>query len=542
MYNDYYGFREKPFNITPDPGFIFLSAHHNEAFAHLLYGIDNHVGFIALTGEVGAGKTTVIRTLLGQMSPELYRTALIFNPCLSSLGLMQSINREYGLCGNHTDTADLLNELNRFLLEENSAGRTVVLVVDEAQNLGSTVLEQVRLISNLETERDKLIQIVLVGQPELRELLSRPDLRQLKQRIGVSYHLRPMNLADTRDYIAHRIEVAGRKDSNLFTAGATQQIYRFSGGLPRLINLACDRALLLGYTRGKTPITTGMAKTAIADVLLTTRATGSMRSFLFACLTLLVVAMLGAGMYTLNQAQTPKTAAKLAPTAAPAPLVVPIALSVPTLSREMTAVKEKDNALAVFNVIAGIWRVSPAGWASPQPDLPEVLARERGLDIFRFAGNLGALLRFDSPAILELALPGVTGKRYLALTGSQNGRYTIAPPLAGQTTLSGAELDSIWSGRAYLPWKNHLDITPGIKPGARGRAVSRLQELLQGAGYYRGKVTGIFDQPTLDAVRSFQNAKGVDPDGAIGRQTLFLLYRTGKTFANPALVHNGGVQ
>ena len=542
MYNDYHGFREKPFNITPDPGFIFLSAHHNEAFAHLLYGIDNHVGFIALTGEVGAGKTTVIRTLLGQMSPEQYRTALIFNPCLSSLGLMQSINREYGLRGNHTDTADLLNELNRFLLEENSAGRTVVLVVDEAQNLGSTVLEQVRLISNLETERDKLIQIVLVGQPELRELLSRPDLRQLKQRIGVSYHLRPMNLADTRDYIAHRIEVAGRKDSNLFTAGATQQIYRFSGGLPRLINLACDRALLLGYTRGKTPITTGMAKTAIADVRLTTRATGRMRSLLFAGLTLLVMAVLGAGMYTLNQARTPKTAAKLVPTAAPAPLVAPIALSVPSLSREMTTVKEKDNALAVFNVIAGIWRVSPAGWASPQPDLPEVLARERGLDIFRFAGNLGALLRFDSPAILELALPGVTGKRYLALTGSKNGRYTIAPPLAGQTTLSGAELDSIWSGRAYLPWKNHLDITPGIKPGARGRAVSRLQELLQGAGYYRGKVTGIFDQPTLDAVRSFQNAKGVDPDGAIGRQTLFLLYRTGKTFTNPALVHNGGVQ
>ena len=544
MYNDYYGFREKPFNITPDPGFIFLSAHHNEAFAHLLYGIDHHVGFIALTGEVGAGKTTVIRTLLGQLSPDQYRTALIFNPCLSSLGLMQSINREYGLCGNHTDTADLLNELNRFLLEENSVGRTVVLVVDEAQNLGSAVLEQVRLISNLETERDKLIQIVLVGQPELRDLLSRPDLRQLKQRIGVSYHLRPMNLADTRDYIAHRIEVAGRKDSNLFTSGAVQQIYRFSGGLPRLINLACDRALLLGYTRERTPITARMANIAIADVRLTAGAGFRLRPLLSAGLALLVVALLGVGLSVLNREQTPQPAAKLAPTAVPAsqpaPLVAPITLSVPTLAREMAAVKEKDNALAAFNVIAGIWRVSPAGWASPQPDLPEVLARERGLDTFRFAGNLGALLRFDSPAILELALPGVTGRRYVALTGSRNGRYTIAPPLAGRTTLSGPELDSIWSGRAYFTWKNHLDISPGIKPGARGRAVSRLQELLQGAGYYRGTITGIFDQPTLTSVRSFQNAKGVEPDGAIGRQTLFLLYRTGKTFTNPSLVHDGG--
>ena len=533
MYNDYHGFREKPFNITPDPGFIFLSAHHNEAFAHLLYGIDNHVGFIALTGEVGAGKTTVIRTLLGQMSPEQYRTALIFNPCLSSLGLMQSINREYGLRGNHTDTADLLNELNRFLLEENSAGRTVVLVVDEAQNLGSTVLEQVRLISNLETERDKLIQIVLVGQPELRDLLSRPELRQLKQRIGVSYHLRPMNLADTRDYITHRLEVAGRKDSNLFTSGAVHRIYRFSGGLPRLINLACDRALLLGYTRERTPLTAGMAKIAIADIRLTAGGF-RLRPFLSAGLALLVVTLIGAALYALNRQQTPKSVVQQTAAA------TPTELSVATMAQELAAVTEKENTLTAFNILAGIWLVPPATLASPQPVLPEVLARERGLDTVRFAGNLGALLRLDSPALLELALPGITGRRFLALTGSGNGRYTIAPPLAGRTTLSGSELESIWSGRAYLPWKNHLDISPGIKAGARGQAVSRLQELLQGAGLYEGRATGSFDQATLDAVRSFQRSKGVEPDGVVGRQTLFLLYRTGKTFTNPMLVHDRG--
>jgi general secretion pathway protein A len=420
----------------------------------------------------------------------------------------------------------------------------VVLVVDEAQNLGSTVLEQVRLISNLETERDKLIQIVLVGQPELRELLSRPELRQLQQRIGVNYHLHPMNLADTRDYITHRIEVAGRKDTNLFTPKAMQQIYRFSGGLPRLINLACDRALLLGYTREQTPITARMAKFAIADVRLTATARGRLRPLLTAGLALLVVALLGVGLYVSNRGQVPKPVARPAPVAAPTtqtePTVAPTTLSVPTVARELAAVTEKENALTVFNVVAGKWRVTPATWASHQPDLPEVLARERGLDTIRFAGNLGALLRFDSPAILELALPGVIGRRFLALTGAANGRYTISPPLAGRTTLSGAELDSIWSGRAYLPWKNHLDISPGIKPGARGQAVSRLQELLQGAGLSRGPITGIFDQSTLDAVRSFQKTKGVEPDGAIGRKTLFLLYRTGTTFQNPSLDHNGG--
>jgi general secretion pathway protein A len=447
---------------------------------------------------------------------------------------MQSINREFGLPGHHTDTADLLNDLNQYLLEENSAGRTVVLVVDEAQNLGSKVLEQVRLISNLETERDKLIQIVLVGQPELRELLSRPELRQLQQRIGVNYHLHPMNLADTRDYITHRIEVAGRKESNLFTSGALQKIYSFSGGLPRLINLACDRALLLGYTRDQTPITAGMAKTAIADVRLTPGAGVLQRPFLSFGLALLVIVLLGAGLYALNRGQAPKPATKLAPAAAPA------TLSVATIARELAATTEKENTLAAFNVLAGIWRVSPVTLASPQPVIPEVMARMRGLDTVRFVGNLGALLRLDSPALLELALSGVTGRRFLALTGFDNGRYVIAPPLAGQTTLSGAELESIWSGRAYLPWKNHQDISPGIKPGTRGQAVSQLQELLKGAGFYLGPVTGVFDRPTLDAVRSFQSFKAVEADGVVGRQTLFLLYRTGTTFTNPSLKHNGG--
>lgn len=544
MYCDYYGFREKPFNITPDPGFIFLSAHHNEAFAHLLYGIDNHVGFIALTGEIGAGKTTVIRTLLGQLSPGQYRTALIFNPCLSSLGLMQSINREFGLPGDHTDTAELLGDLNRFLLEENGAGRTAVLVVDEAQNLATPVLEQIRLISNLETERDKLIQIVLVGQPELREILSRPELRQLGQRIGVSYHLRPMDQADTRDYIAHRIAVAGRNDSHLFTPGAVRRIYRFSGGLPRLINLACDRALLLGYTKERTPVTAGMATTAIADLRLTAAAGAKRRPLLLAGIALLGATLLSGGLLLRSGEQAPGPEPVRAPTAArtppPPPVAAPSPLSIPAMVGELAAAGGKDNALAAFNALAAIWHVPRATWASSRPDLPELLARERGLEILRFTGNLGALLRLDSPAMLELALPGVSGRRYLALTGADSDRCTIAPPLAGRTSLRRAELEGIWSGRAFLPWKNHLDIPPGIKAGAEGSAVTRLQELLREGGVYKGPLNGVFDGPTRDAVRSFQRSRGVEPDGSIGRQTLFLLYRTGSTFPNPSLAPGGG--
>ncbi|HEY5973369.1 MAG TPA: AAA family ATPase, partial [Geobacteraceae bacterium] len=183
MYCEFYGFTEKPFHITPNPRFLFLSKIHKEALAHLLYGIDNHVGFIELTGEVGTGKTTTLRTLLEQLEEGPYRTALIFNPCLSALELLRSINQEFGLPAEGLGNAELIEHLNRFLLEENRQGRTVVLVIDEAQNLTPQVLEQIRLISNLETESDKLIQIVLAGQPELLQVLERPELRQLAQRV-----------------------------------------------------------------------------------------------------------------------------------------------------------------------------------------------------------------------------------------------------------------------------------------------------------------------------------------------------------------------
>ncbi len=268
MYWDYFGFREPPFTLTPNPDFLFLSRCHQEAYAHLLYAIETRAGFIELSGEVGAGKTTIIRTLLGQLSPESHRSALIFNPAISPLGLLQEINREFGIFSASNETRELHQALNDFLLGENSAGRTVVLVIDEAQNLSPLVLEQVRLISNLETTREKLIQIVLVGQPELKELLGREELRQLRQRITVRYHLRPMEDADIHAYIRHRIRVAaaGREPVTLSPA-AVRKIAAYSGGLPRLINGCCDRTLLLAYTMESHEISADMAARAIADLM-----------------------------------------------------------------------------------------------------------------------------------------------------------------------------------------------------------------------------------------------------------------------------------
>lgn len=266
MYCEFFGFREKPFTITPNPNFIFLSCIHREAFAHLLYGIDGHAGFIALTGEVGTGKTTVLRTLLSQLSPEKYRSALIFNPCLSGEQLLANICREFGIESAERNRFGYLDALNRYLLEQNAAGCTVVLVIDEAQNLAPDVLEQVRMISNLETERDKLIQIILAGQPELNDVLNRHDLRQLSQRITVRCRLTPMKLNDTGDYISHRLKISGNRIPGIFSSGAVKQIYRFSKGIPRLINVACEQALVMAWTQESLTVTPSIAAQVIAAV------------------------------------------------------------------------------------------------------------------------------------------------------------------------------------------------------------------------------------------------------------------------------------
>ena len=295
MYQDYFGFKEPPFTLTPNPEYLFLSRCHQEAYAHLLYAIESRAGFIELSGEVGTGKTTLIRTLLAELPPEKYRTALIFNPTLSPLGLLQEINREFGLPFGSSESRDLHQLLNEFLLAENAADRTVILVIDEAQNLSRDVLEQIRLISNLETEREKLVQIVLVGQPELRELLARDDLRQLRQRITVRYHLGRMDRGDVHDYIRHRIRIAAAgREPVTFAKSAVKRLAAWSQGLPRLINSGCDRALLLAYTRDSREITAKMVAAALDD--LTKLEKGSNRR-VYALLALLVVVAVTAAMY-----------------------------------------------------------------------------------------------------------------------------------------------------------------------------------------------------------------------------------------------------
>jgi general secretion pathway protein A len=246
MYLDFYGLTEFPFNITPDPRYLYLSRHHREAFDHLLYGISSRKGFIELTGEVGSGKTTLCRAVLSHLGDSV-RTALILNPFLTETQLLRAILQDFGLNPAGRDKLAYTNQLNAFLLEQNRAGINVAVIIDEAQNLSLELLEQIRLLSNLETDQHKLLQIVLAGQPELRDLLNRPQLRQLRQRILVRFHLPPLDEEDAALYIAHRLMTAGGGGRVRFEPEAVHLLFQHSGGVPRLINALSDHALLAGY-------------------------------------------------------------------------------------------------------------------------------------------------------------------------------------------------------------------------------------------------------------------------------------------------------
>ena len=265
MYLEYYGLNEPPFNITPNPRFLFYSAKHREAFNHLLYGIRERKGFVQLTGEVGAGKTTLCRALLEELGPN-YSTALILNPVMDADHLIRAIAMEFGIRTTSTDRLDVLAAINHFLLVQMEQQRDSVLIIDEAQNLTNDLLEQVRLLSNLETDDQKLLQIVLMGQPELRDRLNDFALRQLRQRITVRYHLRPLVRAEIGQYVQHRLQTAGSKGGPFFTYPSLWRIYQYTKGIPRLVNALCDKALLAGFVHQRDVIDYRLVNIAIAEL------------------------------------------------------------------------------------------------------------------------------------------------------------------------------------------------------------------------------------------------------------------------------------
>ncbi len=265
MYLDFYGLKEPPFNITPNPKYLFYSGKHREALNHLLYGIRERKGFVQITGEVGSGKTTLCRALLDQLGSN-YSTALILNPALDADMLIKAIATEFGLAVKGMDRVETMEQINWFLLRQMEEGRESVLIIDEAQNLTNELLEQVRMLSNLETDDRKLLQIVLMGQPELRDRLNDPALRQLRQRITVRFHLEPLKQHEIEQYVQHRMEISGAQRTPKFTYPAMWRVFKYTKGIPRLVNALCDKCLLAGFVQQSERITFGLVGRAVREL------------------------------------------------------------------------------------------------------------------------------------------------------------------------------------------------------------------------------------------------------------------------------------
>ena len=554
MYESFFVLKEKPFTLTPNPRFLFLSKTHNEVYAHLIYGIESRAGFVEVTGEVGTGKTTILRTLLSHLDEEKYRVAFIFNPKLTAFELLRNINREFGVADDGLSNPDLIHSLNKFLLAENQAGRTPILVIDEAQNLSGEVLEQIRLLSNLETEEDKLIQIILVGQPELRHHLSDHSLRQLNQRIAVRYQLRPLNREETSSYILHRLNIAGRPDGNIFSPAALKRAFQCSGGIPRRINLICDRALLTAYSEERGVVSPRDINQAVAELAGMGEGSQGGRKAPWQVLSAIVIVLMFvfAGFYwldpfgsqpvdaTVTQSTTtqPATAQPTAvqtdaaqPEKRPA-VIIDQQLIDRLLSQELV---QADSLIASCNAILSLWdapllaeKATSAGF-----DFDHEFSA-RGFNLVRLAGHFDELRKFNIPVLLPLSEK--QGGGYLAVLGeTAPDRWSVAPAYQGHETLSSADLNNIGLRMALVPWVDFASIDYVAVPGTRGENVRRLQFLLGLTGCTEIPTNGRYDALSVKCVKTFQREHGLIVDGLVGPRTLILLYQVAGAYNMPRL-------
>jgi len=584
MYHEYFGISEDPFSITPDTRYLFFSERHRNAFAHLLYGVAEGGGFVQLTGEVGTGKTLLCRNLLAQLPNEV-NIALIFNPRLTPLELVASICDElkvlYPLgC---TSIKEIVDFLNAFLLESHRQGRRTVVIIDEAQNLSFEALEQVRLLTNLETEKQKLLQIILVGQPELRRLLAKPELRQLAQRITARYHLTPLSADESRAYVLHRLSVAGAK-GDLFTPGALRLLYRLTRGVPRLINVYCSRALLAAYGAEKSRISRSLLRKVAQELTgeeevkpsaapwawggvaigvcllggLFAWQSGQLQVWLDGAVPSVVsaepvvqsdpVAVITGGegnlpvetrVLTVSSEQSPDTVMVQSESQGPVvppsvdketePLPAPLENEIPAAD---TSATESDNSLGLMGLLGdqnNAFTTLFAYWQTVYPMDDESLsacerAEQVGLSCIYGRGSWENLEYYNRPAVIELLLDD--GRRYHVVVTALDERRVTLDLEARRLTFSRAEIQSLWTGSYIVLWRPPSLAADSLNLGDQGRDVAWLISVLDRiegvqTDYQPDKAR--FDQALKERVIRFQLSQGLIADGIVGRKTIIQL-------------------
>ena len=544
MYLEYFGLRDYPFSITPDPAYLYLSPQHQEALAHLLYGAEENGGFVLLTGEVGTGKTTLLRALLEQPLANI-DVALCLNPRLTAAELIATVCDELRIdyARGETSLKILVDTLNAHLLQTHAQDRRTVVVIDEAQNLSRDVLEQVRLLTNLETHRHKLLHIMLVGQPELQRLLAQPDLRQLAQRITARYHLLPLARPEIAAYVQHRLRIAGCHEA-LFTPAALRLIYHYSRGVPRLINIICDRALLGAYADGKTAVGGRLLRRAAREVLgldaqiVPLRARGLSIAAATALLAGVIIALNPRTSVPPEQPASIEAARTDLEPIEPTPLAV--APSEDANSVEQAAPEQHpDLASRLADLPSAnamqtlIWLWNPLIELEADAEPCEVLSAWQ-LRCLQGQGDWAMLRRFNRPALLRLAARDGTIREVL-LSRLEHEQAELE--LAGQTEqFPLAELDELWTREYRLVWRPPVAVTL-LQPGSRGEAVTWLRRQLALALQQTAPepLSDIFDNDLRTQVRRFQQAHNLDVDGLVGAQTMLLLSNYGPNPDTPIL-------
>ena len=562
MYLEHFKLTERPFSITPDPRFLYMSARHREALAHLLYGLGESGVFVQLTGEVGTGKTTICRCLLEQV-PENVDIALVLNPKVTATELVATVCDELGIeyPADNTSIKSLTDVLNRYLLDAYARGRRTVLIIDEAQNLSADVLEQVRLLTNLETSTQKLLQVILIGQPELRSLLARDDMRQLSQRVTARYHLDPISRDEADAYIKHRLQICGTTQM-LFNKRSIDKIQQLSGGIPRLINVLCDRSLLGAYVEGKAQVDPKVVKKAAHEVLAEAERTpeggGGLR-WIAAGLTVLVLAALAAVLQPWKQQTGVAVVAPVTEQAVPAgsmrreklpvaAVVKPVAEPVERLPEVVMEVEEAEpdevlvpaseqeppprslaslladtdssNYRAAWTELLALWSVVLP--ESVKPDFCD-FAKQYGLLCMVEQGNWNTLRQFDRPVILQLV--AADGRRVPVVL--QHLDDSVAEVIIGRELyrLDSRQVENSW----YGDYTVLLQVPPGgrlyLRVGDHGPVVSWLRqqlELAQGVSIPAPDPLS-FDFALQEQVLAFQRAHGLVADGIVGKNTMIHL-------------------
>jgi general secretion pathway protein A len=575
MYNTFFGFKEKPFKLVPNPAYFFLSKSHEEALAHLNYAISQGDGFVQITGEVGTGKTTLCRAFLESLDNDT-QAAYIFNPKLGPKQLLMTILDEFGIRSGKETTKELIDALNAFLMHNKTKGNKVILLVDEAQNLSKNVLEQLRLLSNLETNQDKLLQIILVGQPELGAMLESHDLRQIGQRITLNYHLSPLKFSESKEYIQYRINIAAQRKGIKFDRSAYYQIFKYSKGIPRLINIVCDRALLTAFVLNQHKISGSILKASIRELSGKGRtknygfADGRKGLALISILTILVFAAIyhqpllekintafapSAGPVTAGFHSIPAKLSPVKTTTDLQPTYKPQAQQTPTLSEktvkevEIVGLAEYLKSMDVQPSRYTAFKHAMGRWNTPteiQPYLQNIeddqaffrlSAKPNGFSILRLESDLSILMSLNLPAILEFYPPGSPSPGYLTLSNIVGEKLLLGG--VGDNTRVETDLNEIefyWSGTAYIPWKNFLSIWGTIPKQSYKDSIITLKLLLHDIGFTNFEINGEYDDITQETIETIQAKYGVPVDGFVGPLTKIILYREKNAYDMPQLI------